>query len=604
MDGWGGPQGDWQGGYGAQDQSGAWQDSSLSPGNSGGAWQGGYAASPPGMSMSGGSLMSGRWSWTPSRRQIGKYASLFQRADYNRDSYIDSNEIKELLDRSRLDQQVLAVAWELSDMDRDGYLSFPEFVTFIHLVSCVKRGAPLPSLQQGLPPELGTSVQALYSENPAQLAAARSRSPSPLPSGLCTPAARSGAASPRHSAFDQGGGCGGWDMPAESNQQMPGFDAPADFATSSGNFGLDALGGTGDGFGSSWEDGGLTTSPKGKKKKDKSGRKSGLDLDFGTTQDDQWADPSTLSPSHWRGADGGGSPSRRAAPGGFDFSGGEDYAMPSAYPEQRFPSFPSAAGSGLGAQPPASSDDRRHRDLNELTQHFEALLEADKSYTRYLRQEMDSKEAAAQRTHQDRAHLEGDARAEQQAIQQMLEKRRQLEAQVENGKQRLADLREERRAVDMEAISLRKDREHFAEELAFLQRLLQEEEQHLEIVNSVNLNLERSYQALETHTQQLEGQRKELLTHMSQEHEATKREEKENAVLRHKLERMHRQLSAAKTGKHHLTRKEEQLRQLQGGQAPAPETNWRDAMNGHPAQRRGIPAGGPAVAKYRSRECV
>jgi len=447
-------------------------------------------------------------------------------------------------------------------MDRDGYLAFPEFAAFIHLISSVKRGAPVPQMHEGLPPELGQAVQSLYYEHPAQIAASRSRSPSPLPSGLCTPATR--APSPVGTpTLDTG--MSGFGM--ESS-----FSGPADFAADQSGFNM----GGEDTFGSTFDE---TT--KSKKKKSKAHKNKDRDMEFGSGFDEPSQMPSSWQPDM--------SPSR---PSRAQFSLGEDSFS--------FPAAPAQEHLACQSQSSASQS-RRHHDIGQLNNHFQAILEADRSYNRYLRTDMESKEAAAQKTHQDQGHLEGDTQREQQVIEQMLGQRQQLEAELARQRQLLADMHEERRGVDMEAISLRKDRDHFAEELAFLQRLLHEEEQHLAIVNNVNLTIERSYQALETHTGQLDHQRKELLGQVEMEKEAVKQEEKDNAELRHKLERMHRQLTGALTGQHHYGRKEEQFRQLQSGVAP--DTNWQDEVSGR-ARLLQMGTSGPARAKFRSRECV
>merc|ERR1719506_1569195 len=113
-----------------------------------------------------------RSKWRPTQREIRKYASLFLRTDWQKTRFVEAGEAKMLLERSRLDTTTLAVAWEHADRDCDGRLTFQEFVALIHLISCVKRGAAIPGLQEGLPPELLNTLSNLH-ETPEDLAAQR-----------------------------------------------------------------------------------------------------------------------------------------------------------------------------------------------------------------------------------------------------------------------------------------------------------------------------------------------------------------------------------------------------------------------------------------------
>eukprot|EP00435_Cladocopium_sp_Y103_P074324 s78_g48.t1 len=59
--------------------------------------------------------------WAPSRREKRKYASLFQRSDWDSDGLISQSEAFQLA--QRLDPSTLETAWSLSDVDRDGTLT-------------------------------------------------------------------------------------------------------------------------------------------------------------------------------------------------------------------------------------------------------------------------------------------------------------------------------------------------------------------------------------------------------------------------------------------------------------------------------------------------
>jgi hypothetical protein len=156
-------------------------------------------------------------------------------------------EAQELFTRSGLDQGMLHQVWELSDADKDSYLSWPEFVLAMHLVRRARTHVPLP--QGGLPNEL---VHFLGSVEPPQALAAQHSAPASRRS--LSPATSAGDASWGPSAFhgrgqqdyQQGGdpyNTGSTGMPSFGTQ---GFDSNG---LGSGGGGFDSNGHTG-GFGS------------------------------------------------------------------------------------------------------------------------------------------------------------------------------------------------------------------------------------------------------------------------------------------------------------------------------------------------------------------
>lgn len=115
--------------------------------------------------------------WGPSERELRKYASLFLRTDGDGDGFVEADEAKALCDRSGLDDSTLALAWRHADQDRDGRLTFREFVTLVHCVSCCRDGLELPPAERGQHPELRAAVAAL-TQTPEELHRRRSRSSS------------------------------------------------------------------------------------------------------------------------------------------------------------------------------------------------------------------------------------------------------------------------------------------------------------------------------------------------------------------------------------------------------------------------------------------
>lgn len=100
--------------------------------------------------------------WKLSERDKRKYARLFVQTDKNGDGFVEAFEARGVCERSGLDDGVLALAWNHADRDRDGRLTFQEFVCLMHIVSCRLRGAEVPSIEHGLPDSFLASIGAVH----------------------------------------------------------------------------------------------------------------------------------------------------------------------------------------------------------------------------------------------------------------------------------------------------------------------------------------------------------------------------------------------------------------------------------------------------------
>ncbi|KAK4336868.1 hypothetical protein RND71_043903 [Anisodus tanguticus] len=80
-----------------------------------------------------------------------KYSQVFNSNDGQRTGLLTGVQARNILIKSGLSQQILAQIWFLSDVDKDGMLTCEEFILSMHLIDCVKKGLPLPSV---LPNEL------------------------------------------------------------------------------------------------------------------------------------------------------------------------------------------------------------------------------------------------------------------------------------------------------------------------------------------------------------------------------------------------------------------------------------------------------------------
>lgn len=439
-------------------------------------------------------------SWAPGQKARRKYATLFLKTDANGDGIVEHAEAMLLLQRSGLDQQTLNLVFAHSDRDQDGRLQWVEFLCMAHLVTCVRRGAQLPGLHEGLPQEL-LQVLGSMTETPQELALQRSRSASPVVSGRQTPVAPD---SPLHAPWPEPETTPAW--PGTSNFPDDGFPPVPD---------------------TGMEDFDFATQPKKEKKQKKEKREEELP---------QWDT------------------------GGGDLFATEPYEPPF---EPRY-EYENVRPQGQG-------------ELSSMVKHFEAVIEADRALSKHLRREVDDLEQDLRNVRETKDQLERTVRQEQEDGDRANEQRRHLERQLQEKKQRLADLRDERRAVNLESISLRRDRDHYAEELQFLQRMAEEEEQTLETVRSSNQFLEKSQKTLELHTHQLEVQRKEVLAQVSKERELVRQEERQNAELRNKLERMRREQQQVAMSRQEASHRQERLRQYQTDGPPVPMS-----MDGRP----------------------
>lgn len=222
----------------------------------------------------------------------------------------------------------------------------------------------------------------------------------------------------------------------------------------------------------------------------------------------------------------------------------------------------------------STSREQQREELAVVVAQFEAVMEADRTVSKQLKREIDDLEQELRQVHETRDQLERQLRQEADESQRFKTQQQELERRVEGAKNRLVDHREDRRAVNLESISLRRDRDHFADELSFLKRMAEEEEQTLDAIGRSNQFLDKSCKGLEAHTQQLELQRKEVLRQVATEREVARHEERENAETRNQIERMRREQAAAAMGRRDAHLREEKMREMQrDGPVQLPRSN-------------------------------
>lgn len=89
--------------------------------------------------------------WRITEEQLQYYTNQFKSLQPDLGALILGAVAKDFFTKSKLPIPELSHIWELSDVDRDGALTFPEFCTAFHLIVARKNGYPLP---ESLPPTL------------------------------------------------------------------------------------------------------------------------------------------------------------------------------------------------------------------------------------------------------------------------------------------------------------------------------------------------------------------------------------------------------------------------------------------------------------------
>jgi len=183
-------------------------------------------------------------------------------------------------------------------------------------------------------------------------------------------------------------------------------------------------------------------------------------------------------------------------------------------------------------------------DLASHLHRFEATLAAD----REVRSQLESEVYGLKVDLQSLADTNDDFRRQlqdaQRSSERLLPRQQSMEAQLDEAKQCLGEARDHWRAANLEALSLRRDREHFTEELEFLGRTATEELESIDNICKVNAYLDTYNSELAAETEGLECQRRGLQQQVASEKELHKIQDRETAELRSSLERARRQHAA------------------------------------------------------------
>jgi len=194
-----------------------------------------------------------------------------------------------------------------------------------------------------------------------------------------------------------------------------------------------------------------------------------------------------------------------------------------------------------------AAERQRQEELGASVARCEAVLATDREVSQSIRRELHDLGMELQQVQDVESQVQKQTKQQQEKHQHMAQRQRQLERQVQEAKQHLHALCEARRAVSIESLSLRRDRCHLAEELTFLQRLAEDEERAVAKLHGVNDFLETCHHDRRAHSGFVDQQRRDLVRQLSEERELVRSAERENAEMRNRLERVHReQLASAR----------------------------------------------------------
>mmetsp|Transcript_27226 Transcript_27226/g.76572 ORF Transcript_27226/g.76572 Transcript_27226/m.76572 type:complete len:252 (+) Transcript_27226:923-1678(+) len=207
--------------------------------------------------------------------------------------------------------------------------------------------------------------------------------------------------------------------------------------------------------------------------------------------------------------------------------------------------------------------------LGSLSSQFESIMAADREVCRQLRREVDEMQDELRHMLDLRSQVERQLMDAQQSEAKVSNQSSQLEGKLDEAKRRLGDVRESRRAMNLDSLSLRRDRTHCEEELAFLRRMAEDEAYSLEASRQANSLLEKSYQELEGHTEVLERQRRTLAQQVQQERDLVRQEERGSAALRNNLEQLRRQQATNDASRQEVLDRHQLTRDLQTLGRPA-----------------------------------
>ncbi|KAF4729930.1 hypothetical protein FOZ63_031718, partial [Perkinsus olseni] len=114
--------------------------------------------------------------WQLTRKHLQKYTEVFR--SLAKDGFVGGLAAKNFMTKSHVDQKELSNIWDLADKDRDGKLSYSEFLVAMHLISRAREGYKMPDK---LPPALKAILTTPPEMPPSEVTLGRPMSTGILP---------------------------------------------------------------------------------------------------------------------------------------------------------------------------------------------------------------------------------------------------------------------------------------------------------------------------------------------------------------------------------------------------------------------------------------
>eukprot|EP00435_Cladocopium_sp_Y103_P074204 s78_g47.t1 len=215
------------------------------------------------------------------------------------------------------------------------------------------------------------------------------------------------------------------------------------------------------------------------------------------------------------------------------------------------------------SQPLAAAEGADERSLQELARRFQRTLAADREVSKQISEEM---HVLAEELRMDAAQQVEQQNAQEARQQQQLDgEQKSLTQQLAEQQHRLMELRDESRALNLENLSMRRDRKHLSEEAINIcpNRLLLgvPRRRALESLDHMNHIFDSYNKEMEATAELLTRQRKELP--VAKEQQQLRQEERQNNELRNLLERRKREHASLVAQQHELHQKHQLIRAMQ-----------------------------------------
>lgn len=205
----------------------------------------------------------------------------------------------------------------------------------------------------------------------------------------------------------------------------------------------------------------------------------------------------------------------------------------------------------FGYEPAPASRERRRSESREQTlrdtrdvQRLDGIIEADRRLGRYLQREVDAICENVQTLKDIAANLERETRREARDRDRLRQQRDDFVRQLTFSKKRLENLKEERHKLSLESISIRRDRDHYSEEAAFLARAVEAAQKDLTLFGESEMQVDKAFHQCDAQIQELERKRREVQDELKQEKDRMRQDERTNAEIKAKIDRLQREVQS------------------------------------------------------------